>query len=113
MGKIRDAFIGFQPVLYDGGRVKRCRARIGVIERLALAFSPCGEPLIRRCATFSRKGRRDARAAFVDYRGRVVAPISVSSMAAAHWRPSRIAQTTSDWPRRMSPQANTFGSEVA
>ena len=29
-------------------------------------------------------------------------------MAWAHWRPSRIAHTTSDWPRRMSPAANTF-----
>ena len=26
--------------------------------------------------------------------------------------PSRIAHTTSDWPRRMSPAVNTFGSEV-
>ena len=28
----------------------------------------------------------------------------------AHWRPSRIAQTTSDWPRRMSPQAKILGT---
>ena len=37
-------------------------------------------------------------------------PIRNSSTARAHWRPSRIAQTTSDWPRRMSPAAKTFGS---
>ena len=29
-------------------------------------------------------------------------------MARAAWRPSRIAQTTSDWPRRMSPAAKTL-----
>ena len=31
----------------------------------------------------------------------------VPSTERAHWRPSRMAQTTSDWPRRMSPAANT------
>ena len=40
-------------------------------------------------------------------------PSESSSIAAAHWRPSRIAQTTSDWPRRMSPQANTLDLEEA
>ncbi len=34
-----------------------------------------------------------------------VDPISASSIARAAWRPSRIAQTTSDWPRRTSPAA--------
>ena len=38
-------------------------------------------------------------------RGRTLEPVSASSMARAAWRPSRIAQTTSDWPRRMSPAA--------
>ena len=46
------------------------------------------------------------------YRGRVVAPIRCWSIEAAHWRPSRIAHTTSDCPRRMSPEVNTFGTEV-
>ena len=46
------------------------------------------------------------------HRGSVLDPIRNSSIARAHWRPSRIAQTTSDWPRRMSPAANTFGTEV-
>ena len=41
-------------------------------------------------------------------RGRSDAPIRNSSTARAHWRPSRIAQTTRDWPRRMSPQEKTF-----
>lgn len=46
------------------------------------------------------------------YRGRVVLPIKLSSIERAHWRPSRIAQTTSDWPRRMSPAANSRGTLV-
>ena len=45
-------------------------------------------------------------------RGSVVDPIRNLSTACAAWRPSRIAHTTSDWPRRMSPAANTFGTEV-
>ena len=45
-------------------------------------------------------------------RGSVVEPIRNLSMACAAWRPSRIAHTTSDWPRRMSPAANTFGFEL-
>ena len=39
------------------------------------------------------------------YRGRTDDPISASSIARAACRPSRIAQTTSDWPRRTSPAA--------
>jgi uncharacterized protein len=46
------------------------------------------------------------------HRGRLLAPIRNSSTERAAWRPSRIAQTTSDWPRRMSPAANTFGTDV-
>src|SRR6266567_4183851 len=46
------------------------------------------------------------------YRGRVLDPIRNWSTARAHCRPSRIAQTTSDWPRRISPAANIFGTEV-
>jgi len=48
-----------------------------------------------------------------DQRGSSLAPIRNSSTARAHCRPSRMAQTTSDWPRRMSPAANTFGTLVA
>ena len=44
--------------------------------------------------------------------GSVLDPIRNRSIMCAHWRPSRIAQTTSDWPRRMSPAVNTFASEV-
>src|SRR6185369_3834895 len=46
-------------------------------------------------------------------RGRSLVPIRNSSIARAACRPSRIAQTTSDWPRRMSPAANTFSTLVA
>jgi hypothetical protein len=46
------------------------------------------------------------------YRGRLLEPIRNSSTARAAWRPSRIAQTTSDCPRRMSPQAKTRGVEL-
>jgi hypothetical protein len=46
------------------------------------------------------------------YRGNSEKPIRDSSTARAHWRPSRIAHTTSDWPRRMSPAAKTLGTEV-
>ena len=47
-----------------------------------------------------------------DYRGSFETPIRYSSTARAHWRPSRIAQTTRDWPRRMSPHAKMLGTEV-
>ena len=46
------------------------------------------------------------------YLGKPVDPIRKVSMARAHSRPSRIAQTTSDCPRRMSPAENTFDSDV-
>ena len=39
-------------------------------------------------------------------------PISASSIARAACRPSRIAQTTSDWPRRTSPAANSLSTLV-
>ena len=54
--------------------------------------------------------RRCAAPAF--YRGRTDAPIRNSSTARAHCLPSRIAHTTSDWPRRTSPAANTLSTEV-
>ena len=46
-------------------------------------------------------------------RGSSEDPMRNSSTARAHCRPSRIAHTTSDWPRRMSPAAKTFGTLVA
>jgi hypothetical protein len=55
---------------------------------------------------------KDVRPRCATHRGSDVDPIKNLSTACAHWRPSRIAQTTSDWPRRMSPAANTFGLEL-
>src|SRR5690349_8291830 len=43
-------------------------------------------------------------------RGSSLKPIRYSSTARAACRPSRIAHTTSDWPRRTSPAAKTFGT---
>jgi len=49
---------------------------------------------------------------FAYYRGKSEQPIKNSSTARAHCRPSRIAQTTSDCPRRISPAVNTLSMEV-
>ena len=74
----------------------------------------------RRVADLASVRRRlplaDAVAVAVEHdpprqRGSVVDPIRNLSTACAAWRPSRIAHTTSDWPRRMSPAANTLGTE--
>jgi len=46
------------------------------------------------------------------YRGKFVVPIKNLSIACAQSLPSRMAQTTSDWPRRMSPAEKTLGREV-
>jgi PIN domain nuclease of toxin-antitoxin system len=63
----------------------------------------------RRILDYAAAGHVNAITA---QRGSVVFPKRNSSIARAHCRPSRIAQTTSDWPRRMSPAENTFGTEV-
>ena len=55
-------------------------------------------------------GLREKLPAF--YAGRTVVPISASSIARAAWRPSRIAQTTSDWPRLTSPAAHSLSTLV-
>src|SRR5258708_1740853 len=58
------------------------------------------------------KGGIDAISQFHTQRGNVDEPIRNSSIERAAWRPSRMAQTTSDWPRRMSPAANTLSTLV-
>jgi hypothetical protein len=45
-------------------------------------------------------------------RGNSLDPIKNASTDLAHCRPSRIAHTTSDCPRRMSPAVKTFGTDV-
>ena len=70
----------------------------------------------RRAASVARPRQLaragEHRAARIDQRGRVVEPIRCRSTARAHCLPSRIAQTTSDCPRRMSPAANTLSALV-
>src|SRR5437867_3286257 len=44
--------------------------------------------------------------------GRNVSPMRYASTPRAHSRPSQIAHTTSDCPRRASPHANTPGTVV-
>lgn len=87
---------GGDAMLRDGIRT-RCRGR-------AITKKP---GLFTR-AILSRSTRRRRR----DQRGSTDEPIRNSSTARAAWRPSRIAHTTSDWPRRMSPAVNTFGTDV-
>lgn len=58
------------------------------------------------------RARRPGPPAGAYLRGRMLSPVRWMSMAWAAWRPSRMAHTISDWPRRMSPAANTCGSEV-
>lgn len=53
-----------------------------------------------------------AGSAHKNQRGKTEVPIKYSSTDRAHCRPSRIAHTTSDCPRRMSPAANTFAREL-
>jgi PIN domain nuclease of toxin-antitoxin system len=70
-------------------------------------------PRLRRSRAFDGASR--LRAVFLspdDHRGSRLVPIRNSSTARAHWRPSRIAQTIKDWPRRMSPAANNLATEV-
>ena len=62
---------------------------------------------------FTRPQRATGKATPPYQRGRSLSPIRNSSTARAAWRPSRIAHTTSDWPRRMSPAANTLSTLVA
>lgn len=59
-------------------------------------------------ARLSSKPARDTQT----QRGNSECPIRYASTDRAHWRPSRIAHTTSDWPRRMSPAANTLSTDV-
>ena len=56
--------------------------------------------------------RRAAAGLRQPQRGNVLLPIRKPSTSRAACRPSRIAQTTRDWPRRMSPAANTLSTLV-
>ena len=79
-----------------------------------------GEAAVHRARASTRGtsddvAKRDAGAAHreaVTKRGSSDEPIRNESTARAHWRPSRIAHTTSDCPRRMSPAAKTLATDV-
>ena len=79
-------------------------ARFGALRQCALA------PNLRMRQRASAGVRIDRVGSI--YRGSTDDPIRNSSTARAAWRPSRIAHTTSDCPRRMSPAAKTFGADV-
>ena len=73
----------------------------------------CGSWLYGSCAFAGRWKAGHAWPLHAKRYYRFVYPISFSSTTAAVSRPSRSAQTTRLWPRRISPQANTFGAAVA
>lgn len=74
-----------------------------------LANALLGKPKPRASpSTLKHAATRAAGGDQSPQRGNVLAPIRNSSTARAACRPSRIAQTTRDWPRRMSPAAKTF-----
>ena len=86
----------------DQGRARRarCASRTG---------APAERVTRRRPAAAAGAGR--SRVLKIQ-RGSSVEPIKNLSTACAAWRPSRMAQTTSDWPRRMSPAVKTLSIEV-
>ena len=63
-------------------------------------------PPSTRARSCRRHGNRDQSS--IGYRGSTDDPIRNSSIERAACLPSRIAHTTSDWPRRMSPAANSL-----
>ena len=99
----------FLPTL---GRPHAVALHFARCDQLAAGLAPAG---VRPCWAHTKNGalgRRWQRRLNAQ-RGRSLAPIRNSSMARAAWRPSRMAQTTRLWPRRMSPAANTLGALVA
>jgi antitoxin MazE len=101
--------------LKEGDEIK---IHIADAREIAVARKPGRDELLKRLRAF--RGRlpadfkfdREERSPSLPYRGKVEAPIRNMSTERAHWRPSRMAQTTRDWPRRISPAANTLSSEV-
>ena len=91
-------------------RARGASQRFGLNE--ACRKTPRGSHAARRWEGLRRRAlARQLRGARAQ-RGSSENPMRNSSTERAHCRPSRIAHTTSDWPRRMSPAANTFGTEV-
>lgn len=80
---------------------------------------PILRPVLRGTGTLTERKNAIRAVAAIEviprplHRGNDDDPVRNSSTARAHCRPSRMAQTTSDWPRRMSPAAKTLGCVVA
>lgn len=77
------------------------------------ATTSIARPAIKKTGRpFGRPASIETRSRASAQRGSSECPIKYASTERAHWRPSRIAHTTSDWPRRMSPAANTLSTDV-
>jgi hypothetical protein len=92
----------------------RCRLGERLVSRSDKAFRRHSVVACKRSHAFTSLRLQAVSCTASDdiYLGSWLNPIRNVSTACAAWRPSRIAQTTSDWPRRMSPQANTLDCEV-
>ncbi len=80
------------PPLGDRKQGRQGKWRIGQVRRMPADRANASAPAYRKHCQ----------------RGNSLAPINTSSTARAAWRPSRMAQTTRLWPRRMSPAAKTL-----
>ena len=104
--KIIDVFIcKLRKKLADGLRTAATTSRPSGAAAMCCASPPPPTTASPRSSFAREAGEGEVTAAA---RSRPSAPCRPR---AAHWRPSRIAQTTSDWPRRMSPQAKTLSSD--
>ena len=79
--------------------------------RLVSIVLPVSLALARPAAARAARAARAGGAGRAQ-RGSVLLPIKLASTSRAACRPSRIAQTTRLWPRRMSPAANTLATLV-
>src|ERR1019366_5554192 len=66
----------------------------------------------RELAAQSRKSDTGLSAGGTEIYAKLELPMRYLSMETAALRPSEIAHTTSDWPRRISPAAKILGTEV-
>src|SRR5690606_32437629 len=83
----------------DGGRTHRF-APVGIVDEQIVGGGSAGRRALRRNARPPARNApqvsRTVRTTIAAQRGSTDSPIRNSSIARAHWRPSRIAQTTSD-----------------
>ena len=93
----------------DDGPAVACRERTERLCIPGLCISRQRQPSVSTAQSLAARDGASADGQCGCQRGRSLNPIRNSSTARAACRPSRIAHTTSDWPRRMSPAANTLG----